>query len=229
MDSWEELEATGYENVLSKIADSDASTVEIILPKRCKDAMKGRGCAERFYAEANKIGQKLRGEEFDAAGAWHKTWKDVFFLTLRGVAGIGSAAIAIGAPILLPAVVGFYAVTEVLASSEFLSDKEILYNEFKRKLENPKENPKIEFIYTNRPDEIRNKILLPHDNLDKVREKHPEAYEELKKLMDGKYALRKYDFVEEFGEKHPEAFNELKAVALEQEPYDYNFHTRRMK
>lgn len=41
--------------------------------------------------------------------------------------------------------------------------------------------------------------------------------------------LSENDFVEEFGEKYPEALEELKMVAMEQEPYDYNLHTRRMK
>ncbi len=234
IDSWEKLEAIGYEKVLSKIGDRDIGDmgdmdIEIILPKKCKDGMKERKHIETFYAEADRIGQKVRGEEFDAAGAWLKTWKDGAFLTLRGVGALGSIVMAIGAPVLAPVIAGFYAIVETAMSTSVISDKEILYREFKRKLENPKENLKIEFLYTDKPDEMRNKILLPHDSLDKVREKHPGAYEELKKLMDGNCALRKYDFVEEFGEKFPEAFKELERGAMEQRPYDYNSHTRKMK
>lgn len=236
MDSWEKLKTKeAYEKLLSMVADDDDSSIEIILPKKCKDESRETDYRGHIYAEARKQRQEVQTEgqtTFVMKGI--DGFADYFMrVTTLSIAGLGAAAVIYGAGPIVPAIgysvglagLGVYALNELLK----IDDERLRNNRIIKNFEKPEENIDLKFIYTDNPYEIRNKILLPYDSLDKVRENHPDAYEELKKLMDGKCALRKYDFVEEFGEKHPEAFKELKTVAREQAPYDYNLHTHRMK
>lgn len=221
MDSWEKLNTKrAYEKLLSRVADDDDGSIKIILPKKCRDENKEMDYREHIYAEAMEKRQAVQreGRKKFATKQWLGSFADIRDDVVRAGCGFVGATLGIAG-------LGLYVVYEI---GTFMT-KQQRYDNIIKNFEKPEQSLDIKLFYTDNPDEIRNKILLPHDSLDKLRETRPEAYEELKKLMGGKYALQKYDFVEEFGDKHPEAFKELKTVAMEQGLFDCAFHTRKMK